>query len=210
MKKTICIILISALIFTFASCGRAKPVPVEELTPTLTADAFLKALKAGDMEALEQFYEGDVKDFSLEEEIDDPLILALANQVIGKMLDFEYTLDNEQIDGSTATVDVLFMTYDFEGILKDLTGSLISNIMELGIWNMPQEEMEQKIYALLAEELTEALKTASKDKEASVTMKLVKKGGRWMVKDMNRTDDFMHAISGGFSKFSEGISGLFG
>ena len=183
MKRMFCILLILSLVFAMVSCGKDKQPAIEsdDLTPTLTADAFLKALKAQDLEALEQVYEGDVKDFSLAEEIDDPTMLALAEKAMEKMLDFDYTLDNEQINGNNATVDVLFKTYDFEGIFKDLTDSIL-----------------------------EALKSAKKDKDISVPLKLVKKGGKWMVKDLNKSDDLMFALSGGIGKFYEGIGKLFG
>lgn len=209
MKRILCIILIASLAFTMFSCGKPGSAG-DDLTPALTADAFLKALKAGDMDLLQQYYEGDVSDFSLEEEIDDPVLLALVQQMIEKILDFDYTLDNEQINGSSATVDVLFKTYDFEGILKDLTGSIFSNIMSLGIFNMSEEDIEKKIYDVLSDELSEALKSAEKTKDANVTIKLVKKSGKWMVKDMNRTDDLMHALSGGISKFAEDLEKMAG
>ena len=211
MKKTLCIFLIFTLVFAMASCGKSKSVPTsEDLTPSLTADAFLKALKARDMDALEKVYEGDVKDFSLEEEIEDPMLLALADKAIEKMLDFDYILDNEQIDGNNATVDVLFKTYDFEGIFKDLTDGILPNIMNPGIFSKDPEAIEQEILGTLTENFAEALKNVKKDKDVTVPLKLVKKGGKWMVKDLNKTDDFMFALSGGISKFYEGIGKIFG
>ncbi len=210
MKKTLCLFLIFTLVFAMASCGKSKSLPgSDDLSPTLTADAFLKALKARDMEALEQVYEGDVKDFSLKEEIEDPMLLALADKAFEKMLDFDYTLDNEQIDGNNATVDVLFKTYDFEGILEDLTKDVISNILNLGVLSTDPEAIEQELFKVLTEEFADALKTAKKDKDVSITLKLVRKGGKWMVKDINRSDDFMYALSGGLSKLTEGLDNLF-
>ena len=204
--------LILALVFTLVSCGKEKQPAVksDDLTPTLTADAFLKALKAQDLEALEQVYEGDVKDFSLAEEIDDPTLLALAEKAMEKMLDFDYTLDNEQINGNNATVDVLFKTYDFEGIFKDLTDSILPNIINPGIFSKDPKAIEQEILGALTENFAEALKNAEKDKDTSISLKLVRKGGKWMVKDINMTDDFMFALSGGISKFYEDIGKLFG
>jgi hypothetical protein len=212
MKRMFCIVLILSLVFTMVSCGKEKQPAVksDDLTPTLTADAFLKALKAPDLEALEQVYEGDVKDFSLADEIDDPTLLALADKAMEKMLDFDYTLDNEQINGNNATVDVLFKTYDFEGIFEDLTGDLTSNFWDLGILSLDPENIKQKIYEALNGNFIDALKSAKKDKNITVPLKLVRKGGKWMVKDINMTDDFMFALSGGVSKLYEGLGKLFG
>ena len=212
MKRMFCILLILSLVFAMVSCGKDKQPAIEsdDLTPTLTADAFLKALKAQDLEALEQVYEGDVKDFSLAEEIDDPTLLALAEKAMEKMLDFDYTLDNEQINGNNATVDVLFKTYDFEGIFKDLTDGILPNIMDPGIFSKNPEAIEQEILGTLTENFAEALKNVKKDKDVTVPLKLVKKGGKWMVKDLNKSDDLMFALSGGIGKFYEGIGKLFG
>ena len=51
MKRMFCIVLILSLVFTMVSCGKDKQPAIEsdDLTPTLTADAFLKALKAKDL-----------------------------------------------------------------------------------------------------------------------------------------------------------------
>jgi hypothetical protein len=212
MKRMFCILLILSLVFAMVSCGKEKQPAVksDDLTPTLTADAFLKALKAQDLEALEQVYEGDVKDFSLAEEIDDPTLLALAEKAMEKMLDFDYTLDNEQINGNNATVDVLFKTYDFEGIFKDLTDGILPNIMDPGIFSKDPQTIEREILGTLTENFAEALKNVKKDKDVTVPLKLVRKGGKWMVKDLNKSDDLMFALSGGIGKFYEGIGKLFG
>lgn len=211
MKRLFCIALILLLVFTMVSCGKDEPVTSsDDLTPTLTADAFLKALKAKDLASLEQVYEGDAKDFSLAEEIDDPTLLALADKAMEKMLDFDYTLDNEQINGNNATVDVLFKTYDFEGIFKDLTDGILPNIMDPGIFSKDPQTIEREILGTLTENFAEALKNVKKDKDVTVPLKLVKKGGKWMVKDLNKTDDFMFALSGGISKFYESLEKIIG
>lgn len=209
MKIVLCIILILVLVFTFAACGNGKGSG-GDLGPTITLDAFLKALKARDMDTLALYYEGDISDLSLEDEIDDPLLSALIDKMIDKALDFEYTLDNEQIDGNNATVDVLFKTYDIESILKGMTDDLLSNILDLGILTLDQDDLEEKIRDILDKDFTEAIKNAKKDLTITVPVKLVKKGGKWMVKDINKADDLMYALSGGLSKFSEGASKIFG
>ena len=209
MKKIICIILIFSLVFTMASCGKPKPED-EPLTPTLTADVFLKALKARDMDTLQKYYEGDVKDLSIENTIDDPILAAVVEMMISQLLDFDYTLDNEQINGTTATVDITIRTYDIGGMVKDLAGDIISGVLGMGIFNLTEEAVEEKVREILTKNLLEAIKTAEKDFEVTSTVKLVQKGGIWMVKDMNKADDFFYGLSGGLSRLSDIFGNLFG
>lgn len=209
MKRIICLLLISVMIFSLAACGSPKP-KAEELNPLLTLDAFLKALKARDMDALQLYYEGDVKDLSPEEQIEDPLVRSIVDEMIAKMLDFDYTLDNEKVDGNNATVDMVFMTYDFEAIIKDLIDKALSNAANLNFWSMDPDTIANNLKQFVSENYSDILKNAKKDKTMTVTVKLVKKGGKWMVKDLNKSDDFMYALSGGLSKFREGFGSLFG
>ena len=126
MKKFFCAALIIAMVFTFASCGKDKtdtassevttPVPAEN-SPTEAADNFIKALKARDNEALKKYYEGDVGDLTLIEGDDEPALSDMINSMLDKIMDFGYTISNEKIDGTDATVDVSIKTYDLGGIL---------------------------------------------------------------------------------------------
>ena len=62
MKKIFCIFIILALVFTMTSCGQTKPGDLpsgnteSSISPTQTMDAFLKALKARDFEAMKEYY----------------------------------------------------------------------------------------------------------------------------------------------------------
>ena len=207
MKKILCTILILALAFTFAACGKANQE--EFLSPTLTVDSFLKALKARDTEAVGLYYAGDPNDFNFTEDIDDPFTAELVDKLLNKLLDFDYVLDNEVVDGDTAEVDVHFMTYDVGSIMSDLTSDIMPEILSLGLPMLSGEITSDEVIELIREKLDEALNSAQKVSDFKVTVKLVKKNGKWLVKDLNKSGDMIEKLFGGLKKIS-GLGSLFG
>jgi hypothetical protein len=209
MKKVLCLILIAALTFTMVACGIGKDSN-EELNPTMTADAFLKALKARDAEAIAEYYAGDPKDFRFTEDIADPNVAELADKLLEKILDFDYVLDNEKIDGDKATVDVHISTYDISGIIGDLTGDIFSLLMSSGSSILNGEDSAAELIKQIVEKIDEAIKTAEKDSSVKVTLKLVKQNDKWLVNDMNQTDDFFRSLFGSLQKWIDGSASFFG
>ena len=209
MKKIFCIIMVVMMVFTMAACGGGSPSGSKEetMSPTDTMNAFLQALKAKDFEKMQEYYEGEAGDLSMLEEEDDEALKDVINVLVDNMLDFEYTIDNEQIDGDSATVDVNFKTYDFGGILQDIMGNLMSDAVALGLSGLSQEEMEAEINELIGTKFKEALDGASKDKEAKITMALVMKDGKWVVKDVSDANEFMNALSGGLMDLADSLAG---
>ncbi|MBR6473198.1 MAG: hypothetical protein IKS99_05705 [Firmicutes bacterium] len=207
MKRILCLMLIVAMAFTMAACGKDKPIDEGVLipTPTQTMDAFLQALKARDLDMLKDYYEGDVGDLSLLEEIDEPALSGMVDSMMEKILDFDYTLDNEVIDGNEATVDVYFKTYDFADIMEKLIAAILQDAMVLSISGLDQDELEAEINEIMASKFEELMKTAEKDQTVKVTMPLVMKSNKWLVKDINKLDDFTNALFGGLTKYAEGL-----
>ena len=200
------------MVFTMAACGGGSPAGSKEetMSPTDTMDAFLQALKAKDFEKMQEYYEGEAGDLSMLEEEDDEALKDVINVLVDNMLDFEYTIDNEQIDGDSATVDVNFKTYDFGGILQDIMGNLMSDAVALGLSGLSQEEMEAEINELIGTKFKEGLDGASKDKEVKVTMNLIMKDGKWMVKDVSDANEFMNALSGGLMDLADSLASIEG
>ena len=212
MKKKFCIVLIISLIFTFASCGKAAGgIEEEAMNPTMTVDAFLKALQARDIDAIRDIYAGDAEDFDFTKDIDDPLAAELVDKLVNKVLDFDYVLDNEQIDGDTASVDVHFKTYDVGSIISDLIDEVISGTFTQGLPFLGGGGFDSSQFTdLIREKIDEVVQNAEKVSDFKVTVKLVRKNGVWLVKDMNNNDDFIQKLFGGLKKISGGLDTLFG
>ncbi len=214
MKKIFCILLIVAMVFTMAACGNkpsAQNTDEEEImSPTQTLDAFLKAFKARDADKLNEFYEGESDDLIFWKDLEDPALAGLMDKMMEKLLDFDYALSNEKIDGKTATVDVNFTTYDIGGIMKDIIENMLSDAAALALSGLTQEELEAEINEIMTKKFEEYAKIAKKEKVVSVPVNLVMINGRWLVKDISRTDDIMDALSGGLTEFAENIGDIFG
>ena len=210
MKKYISLLLVFVLIFTFVSCGSSNSSEGSDLTPTETLDAFIQALKAKDFDTLQKYYEGEIGDLSMLQEEDDSALSGIVEGLMDKILDFEYTLDNEVITEDTATVDLHFKTYDLGKIMQDLITAILSDATALGLAGLDQEEMEAEVNEIMTQKFNEAIENAEKDLDIPVTMDLVKKDGSWVVKDISEKDDFMNALSGGLLEFTEGLSQMAG
>ena len=214
MKKIFCILLIVAMVFTMAACGNkpsAQNTDEEEImSPTQTLDAFLKAFKARDVDKLNEFYEGEADDLIFWKDLEDPALSGLMDKMMEKLLDFDYALSNEKIDGKTATVDVNFTTYDIGGIMKDIIENMLSDAAALALSGLTQEELEAEINEIMTKKFEEYAKIAKKEKVMSVPVNLVMINGRWLVKDISRNDDIMDALSGGLTEFAENIGDIFG
>ena len=206
MKKILSVLLIIVLALSLSSCGSAAPEDDNGMTPTDTMDAFLRALKARDFDTLQEYYEGEIGDLDLLEEGDDSALSGMIDGLVDRILDFEYSLDNETIKGNDATVDVYFKTYDLGKIMQDLIQSMMTDAATLALPNLDQDELEAEINAIMSEKFDEAMKTAEKDKAIKITMNLIKKDGRWLVKDVTDREDFMNALSGGLMELANSLS----
>ena len=205
MRKFFAILLMITLVFTFTSCGGTSKTQTDQLTPTETADKFLAGLKAKDLEAVEEYYEGDIGDLTMLEEEDEPALADVINAMVDKIFDFDYVLGNEKIDGDSATVEVELTTYDFGGIIQEIMGGLMEDAFALKLTGMSQEEMEAEINELIGGKFKEALDNAAKDHTIKVPMELTRKDGKWVVKDLASSKDFLNALSGGLMELADSL-----
>ncbi len=210
MKKILKVVstvaLSVCLMISFCACGTPSP--------TDTVDTFLSAVKAQDQETVKSVYVG--KNFSILENIDeedtdsedgestdDPL----EKQMQEKVLDFEYTLSNEKINDTKATVDVEFKTYEFGKALTKIMEEYMEKALPLALSGASQEELEKIMNDTIEEEIGALTDKTYTEK---TTINLVQKDGVWKVAEIDDEGEVMNAISGNLLNSIKEIDESFG
>ena len=119
-------------------------------------------------------------------------------------LNFEYALDNEVIssDGQTATVDIVFTTYNmgeiFEKIIEELTAR--ATVLQEG--GMTADQFQTEMNNIVIGIYNDILKTAEKNLEISLTVNLTNVDGQWKVDDLKDSTEFLDALTGGLISYN--------
>ena len=194
MRKIFSIFLIFVLAASLSACGSAP-------TPKDIAEKYLAAIKAQDEEGISALSEGSYS----EDELMGTVDLVLGESEEGeeydeatkkfkeKVIDFDYTIGEERIDGENAEVDVAIKTYDFGTMLGQYAERAMSELMAAAVDGASQEEIDAMDRKILEEELD---KLTEKSYETTVPMKLKKVEGEWKVAKMEDDSEFMNAILG--------------
>ena len=196
-KKLLVITFIITMLAALNACGPKIP------TPTETADAFLTAIKTQDKEALATVYEaGDLdlleaaaeSDESGDTNEDSGLNKVYEEQMIPKMLDFDYELSNEQIDGDKATVDVKFTTYNIGDASTAFFSDYMSQALILAFSDASEEELDSVATTILSGKLADL---TEKKFEKTATLSLSMKDDKWMVDEIETGGDLIDGLTGG-------------
>lgn len=212
MKKIVPIV-VAAL--AMCLCLAFLPACSSQPSPSEVTKSALDAFKAQDTETLAKYYSGNVEDMTSQieaaansngEEASDAQS-ALESTMMQKMLDFDYTLGEETIEGDTATVGVSLTTYDMGTALGNALTNYISNAFAAAFSGAGQDELEDMFYQELQSEL-EALTDKSYTADFDVT--LTKGESGWMLDAFS--DEATNAFSGGMmdaaNSVSESLSGM--
>ena len=195
MRKIFSIFLIFVLAASLSACGSAP-------TPKDIAEKYLAAIKAQDEEGISALSEGSYS----EDELMGTVDLVLGESEEGeeydeatkkfkeKVIDFDYTIGEERIDGENAEVDVTIKTYDFGTMLGQYAERAMSELMAAAVDGASQEEIDAMDRKILEEELD---KLTEKSYETTVPMKLKKVEGEWKVVEIEGDSEFMNAMLGG-------------
>lgn len=209
-KKLLAITLVMAMLAALSACGPKIP------TPTETADTFLTAMKAQDSEALATVYAGgDIDLLDKAAEADDSgevnedsgLTKVYEEQMVPKMLDFDYELSNEQIDGDKATVDVKITTYRIGDAFTAFFSDYLSQALVLAFSDASEEDLDALATTILSGKLTDL---TEKSFEKTATLSLSMKDDKWVVDEVQTGDDIVDALTGGlvtaFSNMEDAMS----
>lgn len=212
MKKSIVLLITLAMILSLTACGTPSPTSV--------TDSFLTAIKEKDAEAITEHYVND--EFDLFEELsdavsgedeeeteknaNDALIKVYEENMFPKMLDFDYELSNEKIDGDKATVDVSVKTYQLGSAFTSFVGEYIGQAFSLAFSGASDEQMNALAANLLTSKLDEL---TEKTYEKTATLSLVKKDDKWLVADVEGNKDVLNALYGGLVDSIDNMAAAF-
>ena len=207
IRKFFALSLIIVMAFTLASCGGAQtPAEPEEPedTPTMALDTMLKSIQDLDFETAQQYYSGDMGSLEGMSENASSETAEVVDKMLRDALNFEYALDNEVIssDGQTATVDIVFTTYNmgeiFEKIIEELTAR--ATVLQEG--GMTADQFQTEMNNIVIGIYNDILKTAEKNLEISLTVNLTKVDGQWKVDDLKDSTEFLDALTGGLISYN--------
>ena len=176
MKKTLVLLLTLCLVLLTA-CAPA--------TPTAALKADLESAKSSPEEIMGEIEEGG---FGTE----------ATEALINKVLEFEYELGEEAIDGDKATVETTITTYPFGQIFTDTVTKFISQAFA-NAGNMTDEELSSLMDKILTEELANAEKTYT----STIKIELAKDGDNWVVQE---NEEMSNALTGGLIDFAKQMS----
>ena len=173
MKKKLAIVLLALVFCLVTACSKTPPV----------ADA----LKA-DLENAKANPEEIVSSIGA-----DAFGEEATSALVDKILEFEYEIGEEKVDGDSATVELTVTTYPFGDIFTDLLTKIMSSGEELA--NMTEDELNDWI----GDTLTEMLDGAEKTYTETISVPLELEDDQWVVQE---DEDFANAITGGMMDFA--------
>ncbi len=176
MKKVSILLLALCLIFMTA-CGTASP------TDALKAD--LENAKSSPDEIIGQLGE-------------DGFGEEATQALVDKVLEFDYQLGEEKIDGDKATVETTITTYPFGEIFTGIVADFITQAFA------NPDMTDDDSSALLDQLLMDALDKADKTYSKTITIELSQEDGEWVVQE---SDEMSNALTGGMLDFAAAASG---
>ena len=176
MKKVSILLFALCLIFMTA-CGTASP------TDALKAD--LENAKSSPDEIIGQLGE-------------DGFGEEATQALVDKVLEFDYQLGEEKIDGDKATVETTITTYPFGEIFTGIVADFITQAFA------NPDMTDDDASALLDQLLMDALDKADKTYSKTITIELSQEDGEWVVQE---SDEMSNALTGGMLDFAAAASG---
>lgn len=186
-----------------SACGNSP-----EKTPTATVEEFLQAIQKDNISDTESVYAdgtfdlgasawtSDDEEEGLEDEDvegdSDPVFKVLQDDFYPKVINFDYKVDDESINGKKATVKVSITTYK----LGDAIYNGYMNFFDKEMNFYKTEPSDTKVSKRMAEYLHNSFDKASKKTyQKDITLKLSVKDDKWVIDKLSNDD--VDALSGG-------------
>ena len=204
MKESISVKLRSGAAAVCAACLVAVLLSgCASASPSEVVSSMLDAVKGQDTETLTQYYAGDsseisgggLSDLTGEFVSVDSMTEAektAYNKLVKKMLDFDYTLGDEHVEGDTARVDVSFASYDIGSAFVQSFSSYLGGAVALAASGASSDEITDGFYRQLSSDLDSL---SDKTRTETTTITLTKTDGQWKVDTLS--EGAIDAVSGG-------------
>lgn len=201
MKKKLAVFLLLTAMLGMCACGSKSP----EVTPTKTVDTFLKAIQDEDQDAIKKVYEESTFDIGKEawddgddegQFSDDAMTKVLTKDFYPRLIDFEYKMGEENINGDEATVKVDITTYKIGDAFVAGFNDFFSQAMDLYNANASDDEVSKVMADSLHKKLS-ALK--KKEYKKTATFHLSKEDGKWVIDEMDDDENeaALNVLTGG-------------
>ena len=204
MKESISAKLASVAAAACAACLMAVLLSgCASASPSEVVSSTLDAVKGQDTETLAQYYAGDsseisgggLSDLTGEFVSVDSMTEAektAYDKLVDKMLDFDYTLGDESVEGDTARVDVSFASYDIGSAFVQSFSSYLGGAVALAASGASSDEITDGFYRQLSSDLDSL---SDKTRTETTTITLTKTDGQWKVDTLS--EGAIDAVSGG-------------
>ena len=203
-KKILSIVLVLGLVFSLCACGGP--------TPTSTVETFLDAVKVQDTETIKTVYEDEEfsfigeMDLESEDSTQPQTDKVLNEKMLPKLLEFDYTVSNEQIKEDKATVDITVTTYNFGPAMTSFFGSYMTQAFAL-IFDDNAEAKLDKIGADLLTSEIDKLTEKNCEKTATITLTATEDG--WVIDEIDDEGKVLDALTGGIVSSLQAIDEAF-
>lgn len=178
--------LCMALLSVLVGCGSTQ-------TPTQAADTFMQSLKSSNnnVTSVQDIF-GSTNVTG--EEGNDLVDTQVEDLIVQKLLDFDYTIGNESINGDTATVQVTIKTYNLGDAFTSFFTDYMQQALVMAFAGGTQEQIEELGLQILEEKVN----SMPKDYESTIPLNFDKVNGEWQVEDINDQENFVNALTGGY------------
>lgn len=176
-------ILLACLLLVFMTGCAKEPSPADTVTQ------FSDAIKAFDLQKMNDYIEGEEAVTSLDLE-NNETIGGLMNQLKTWSKDLQYKIVSAEEKGDTATVIVEYTHTDASAVTEDAMTDYFTQALAMAFSGASDEDMTE----LLAKLLTEKAETSEiGTKQTTVVYPLKKIDGKWLIEEI--PDDALHVIT---------------
>lgn len=203
MKKFFITAAIFGLIAALGLAGCAS-----EPTPSDATKQALDALKAQDDETFQAYYAGDSNSMDIDQLASQMLGVDLsaltdeqkeqAQQLVNALLDFDYELGQETVDGEKATVEATITSRDLTTIFTDSMEEYIQQAFTAALSGADESELSSMFLAVFSEKVSTV---TEKNHTATTTFNLTKVDGAWKLDEFSNEN--IDCIMGGLISGAE-------